>query len=204
MIDVGIKDGFGSGNTLKINSEGELFAVVHPHPPRDEKETSIPFQSYFTTTAGSSDMAVNGATTNQAFSINADAVKDKYIRTVNIIIVDAGQTLQEFGNTNAALTNGVKLVWETEDLGTTIISDSLKTNFDFLRLAQGLTTFDVILNAVPTNLEAFVVKLDFQEIFGVPYGLRLRAGTNDKIEFTIRDDCSGVDQFDAIGYGFKI
>lgn len=204
MISTTLQDGYGKGYKAKISSEGHLFTVNHPHPPRNEKISSYPFQSYFLNSSNSSNMAVNGATTNQIFSINADTTKDKYIKTVNIIIVDAGQTLQEFGNLNAPLTNGVLFEWVTEDLGSTVIASALKTNFDFLRLSQGQPSFNVVTNAVPTNLEAFVISLDFQNIFGIPFGLKLRSGTNDRLSFTIRDDCSGVDQYDSISYGFLI
>ena len=45
--------------------------------------------------------------------------------------------------------------------------------------------------------------LDLRKVFGLSWGLRLRAGTEDKITVTIRDNVSGVDQFDCIAYGFK-
>jgi len=208
MLNTVIVDGFGKGNRLKVNGEGEITATLHQHPPKDEAVTSIPFRSFFTTSAGSSDMLVDGSTTNVEFSINADSTKDTYIKSIIVTIVDAGAALNEFGNLTA-LTNGVLFVWETQDLGTTTLNDGIKTNFEFMRMALGNpaigggTTAYLASNVVSTS-EAFTPVIDFNLLFGLQYGLRLRAGTNDKISFTIRDNVSTMDQFDALAYGLKI
>jgi hypothetical protein len=210
MLKTVIIDGYGNQNKAKVNGEGELSVVVHPHPPKDEAESPLPVREYFKTSAGSSDMAVDGSTTAVEFSINSQANFDVYIRTASIVIADASQTLQEFGNLNAALTNGVKLEWRTSDLGTVVIHDGLKTNFDFIRLALGNPSLGdgasafLASNAIPTNIEAYLPVVDFSQVFGLPWGLRLRAGTTDKVVWTVQDNVSAVDQFDIIGYGIKI
>lgn len=208
MLQTVLVDGYGKGNQLKINGEGELSVVVHQHPPKDEKISSIPFRSLFTTTAGSSDMLVDGSSTSQEFAVRAENEKDVYIKSIIVTIVDAGATLSEFGNL-AALTNGVLFEWVTEDLGSTILNDGIKTNFEFMRMALGNppigggTSAYLASNVVSTS-EAFMPVIDFNSLFGLQYGLRLRAGTNDKIAFTIRDNVSTMDQFDAIAFGIKI
>lgn len=202
-IETEIIDGFGSGKKLKINGEGEISVVVHPHPPRDENVSSIPFKAFFTSPAGATDMRVNGSTTNVSFAINADPDKDLYIKCCSIVIADASATLGEFGNLNTALTNGVELRWSTQDLGDVTIADGLKTNFEFMRLALGQPSFVVANNVVGTS-DAFLPVISFDALFGLQYGLRLRGGTNDKIEFIVKDDVTGVDQFDAVGFGIKI
>ena len=114
MIQVGLVDS-RNGNFARVNGEGELNVVVHPHPPKDETVTSTPFRQYFTSTGvstGSSDMLVDGSSTNQEFYISADPLKDLYIKTVSAAIVDASAVLNKFGNL-AALTNGLTFVWET-------------------------------------------------------------------------------------------
>jgi len=52
--------------------------------------------------------------------------------------------------------------------------------------------------------EAYIPVLDFSTIFGMPWGFRLRKGTTDKLTFTVRDNLSGLDQFDAIAYGIRV
>lgn len=207
-IQTKLVDGHGSGNRLKINSEGELHVVVHPHPPEDENISSIPFIQNFSTSAGATSMLVNGSTTNVEFSVNADPLKDLYIKTVSVAIVDASASLSKFGNLTA-LTNGVQLKWETRDLGEVYISSSIKTNFEFMRLALGNpnigdnTTVFQATNVVSTS-EAYMPIIDFTILFGLQYGIRLRKNTTDKISFIIRDNVSTLDQFDAIAYGIKI
>lgn len=210
MLKTSIEDGHGKGNTLKIGEEGEVFTVVHPHPPKDEALSILPLRSYLTLNNDGTtiDMRVNGSVTNQIFSINANSdgnKRDKFIAAINIVISDAGASLSKFGNLSA-LTNGCELRWVTDDLGTVVIADSLKTNFEFIRLAGGKPAFGdaatafQAANVVGTS-EAYFVQLDFDEIFCIPWGFRLRHGSNDRIELIIKDDVTGIDQFDAIAYG---
>ncbi len=205
-VTVKVKGG-KSGSILNVNGEQQIPVVVHPHPPKGETLTARPFKAYFTNTADSNDMAVDGSTTEVVFCIRAEENLDIYVKTVSIIIADASQTLQEFANTNAALANGVIFRWKSSDLGITTIDDSLKTNFDFIRMAGGSPAPGnnyLVTNAIPTNIEAYIPVIDMAKIFGLQYGVRLRAKTADKLEFVIRDDCSAADRFDAIGYGIKI
>lgn len=206
-INTYLRDGYGRGGMAKINGEGELSVVVHPHPPKDEEEVSLPYRAYFTSLAGATDMRVDGSTTNVSFSISADQERDIYIKTCSLVIADASAALNKFGNITA-LTNGCELSWETADLGTLVIADQLKTNFSFIRLALGKpsigdgTTAFQAANVISTS-EAYLPVIDFSELFGMPYGLRLRKATNDKISWIIKDNVTTIDQFDCIAYGIK-
>ncbi len=199
----------GTGSILNVNGEHQIPVVVHPHPPKGEQESALPYRSYFLNGA-SNDMAVDGSTNIVRFAVKAEASRDIYIKTVSLLIADASQTLQEFANTNSPLTNGVLFTWESSDFGTSIIHDGLKTNFDFIRLGLGSPSFGdgaaafLANNAIATNIEAYIPVIDFSTVFGMPYGIRLRKETADQVVFTIRDNCSAADQFDAIAYGLKI
>ena len=146
MIPVNLTDGHGTENKAKVGAEGEVSVVVHPHPPRDENAfvgTPLPFRQYFTNdgySTGSSDMKVDGSTTNQVFFIQAEEERDIYVGRVSVVIADASATLNKFGNITA-LTNGVEFKWESQDLGSTVIHEALKTNFDFVRLGGGKPAF---------------------------------------------------------------
>jgi len=206
-----IVDGHGTGYSLKINEEGTANVVVHPHPPLSDPTVTEPFRQFFTddgAPTGSEDMTVNGSTTEQEFFITAQAEKDVYIKSISVVISDAGAALNEFGNL-AALTNGCKFTHFTSDGGETVINDSLTTNFEFVRLAIGNPSFGNGANSFRANnvsgtSEAFLPVIDMQAIFGMPLGLKLRKGTLDRVIFTIRDNVSALDQFDAIGYGVRI
>jgi hypothetical protein len=51
------------------------------------------------------------------------------------------------------------------------------------------------------NSEAYIPTLDFGGLFGTPFGVRLKGGTQDRLVFRIQDDTSGVDRFDIVAYG---
>ncbi|MCK5651053.1 MAG: hypothetical protein KAJ42_06745, partial [Gemmatimonadetes bacterium] len=58
-------------------------------------------------------------------------------------------------------------------------------------------------NVISTS-EAYLPMLDFQLIFGLPWGIRLAAGSDEVLRFTVRDDTTGVDGYDALARGFEI
>ena len=120
---------------------------------------------------------------------------------------DAGQTLSEFGNTNAALTNGCVLEYVDED-GPVTIHDALKTNWDFIRLSGGSPAFgDAAAASRASNVsgtsEGYIPFLDLRKTFGFKWGFRLASGSRQKIVLRVRDDLTVPDQFDCIAYGFE-
>jgi hypothetical protein len=201
--------GLGKPHKARVDEEGQLHVIVHPHPPRGEQKSAIPYRNYFVDIAGSNDMLVDGSSTSIDFCIQANETQDIYVKTASIVLSDASQTLSEMFNFNGVLTNGVTLKWISADLGTVVIADSLKTNFDFIRLALGTPAFgsgatSFLANNISGNSEGYIPVIDFSYMFGLPYGIRLRAGTTDKLVWTVNDNLTAADQFDIIGYGLKI
>ena len=197
-----------NGKRLDINEEGQAPVVVHPHPPRGESINAIPFAEYFTDSNGSEDMLVSGSVAAPIpFCIRAIPDKDIYIKTVSVLIVDASATLSKFGNLTA-LTNGVKFSWNSQDQPEVIINESIKTNFEFVRLAGGNPSFGDGANVFRAQnvlgpSEAFIPFIDLSITFGLPWGVRLRAGTKDELCFTVRDNISAMDGMNIYGYGIK-
>jgi hypothetical protein len=208
MIKTQMIDGHGRGTAAKVNGEGELSVVVHPHPPKDEVEAPFPYRDYFTTTAGSNDMRVDGSTTPVHFDIRAVTDYDLYIGSMSVIIADASATLQKFGNLTA-LTNGMKLEWITQDFGERVLHEGVKTNLEFMRLGGGQPAIGTGSDAFKADLsgggaDAYLPFVDFSAIYGLPWGIRLRKGTTDCLRWTVQDDLStGIDQFDVIAYGIE-
>lgn len=201
-----------SGLHAKIDSEGQLNVVVHPHPPIDEAVAPLPFRQYLTddgSSTGSNDMRVNGATTNVDYYIKASNESDLYIKTVSVLIADAGAKLNLFGALSA-LSNGIEFLHDTQDTGETIIHDAIKTNLDFVRLGMGVPPIGDGTSAFRADLsgggaDSYLPVIDLKATFGLQWGLRLRRATNDKLIFRIKDNLStGMDQFDAIAFGIKI
>lgn len=210
-IETIITDGHGTSNKLKINGEGELTATLHPHPPKNEAIASVPFQQYFTDDGladGTFDMQIAASSASPTdYYIEADNELDIYIKTCSVIIADQNATLNLFG-TIAALTNGVVFSWITTDKGTVTIHDGLKSNFDFVKLGLGTPTIGATTTSfrasnVEGNSEGYIPTINFEALFGIPFGLRLRAGTKDRLVWKVQDDTTGVDAFNITAYGFK-
>jgi hypothetical protein len=212
VVKTQIVGGKGDKKSVGVTEEGELSVVVHPHPPIDGcVKFPIPVREFFVNTSSccSNDMRVDGSTNNVFFDIVADTEKDIYIKSISVEITDANAGLSDFADL-CALTNGVLFEWITTDLGTTTIHCGIKTNWDFIRLAGGEPAFGNTTNAFRANnvsatAEGYIPFINFERIFGLPWGMRLRKGTNDKLRFTVRDNLgTGITTFNIIGYGTKI
>jgi hypothetical protein len=46
--------------------------------------------------------------------------------------------------------------------------------------------------------------INFTDIFGFPWGVRIKKATNDILSFRINDNLAGLVTFNAIAYGTKI
>jgi len=211
MIDVNLKDGHGSGRTAKINEEGDLNVVVHPHPPLNEIYRQLPFRQYFTdngTSTGTYDMRVNGSSTNVDYYISANETNDIFIKTIDIQISDNGAALNKFGALTA-LTNGLEFFYESNATGKIFIHEAIKDNLTFLRIGTGYATgtgssaFRADISG-GGGTDTYFMRLDLGETFGLIHGLRLQRGTNDRMSFTVKDNLSsGIDHFDIVAYGKK-
>jgi hypothetical protein len=211
MIKVQLVDARGTSSGGKVNGEGELNVVVHPHPPIDETIYSFPFRQYMTTDgtpAGSNDFRVDGSSAHVDFCILARQDVDVYITSLSVEISDASSTLNKFGNITA-LTNGLLFSWKTIDRGSVEIHEGLKSNYHFVRLSGGDPSFGdgntvFRANNISGVSEGYIPFIDFKRIFGMPWGLRLRKGTLDKLVFTVRDNITAIDSMNVIGYGIQI
>jgi hypothetical protein len=209
-VDVRFLDGRGRPNFAKVNGEGELSVVVHPHPPKDEEENALPFRARFETAAASSNMAVDGSASAVLFSVNASTERDIYIKYISLTIGDNGSpALNKFGAL-AALTNGVKWTWDSQDLGEIVLHDGIKTNLEFIRtgndtgaIGTGVDSYLADVSGGGTE-KSYLPSIDMAELFGLAYGVRLRRGTTDRISFTVRDDLSTLVTFNAIAYGLQL
>ena len=210
MVDIRLADGRGKQNFAKVNGEGEISVVVHPHPPRDEEENALPFRARFLDSAGSFDMAVDGSTNEVAYSVSANDEKDLYLKYISVTIGDNGSpALNKFGSISA-LTSGVSWTWDSQDEGSITLHDGIQTNLEFIRtgndtgaIGTGTDAFLADVSGGGTE-KSYLPSIDLAELFGLAYGVRLRKGTNDKMTFTVRDDLSSLVTFNAIGYGLQL
>ena len=206
-------DGYGSGYKAKIQKEGTLNVVMHPHPPISETVTSLPFRQFFTDNGrdtGSSDMIVDGSTNSQDFYIEAIPEYSIYIKTISIVIGDGGTpALNKFGSLNE-LTNGLEWIYSNRKLAEYVLDDAIKTNLEFIRIGISSAGFGTGVDAFLADVagggteKSYLPVINLSETFGTPYGLKLEKGTTDKIIFRVRDNLGGLITFNAIGYGIRI
>lgn len=208
MIKTIILDGKGSGLEAEITSSRALRVQQEdaPNYNKDSKQKII-YRQYFRNASGSSDMRVDGSVDNQDFYISADDTYDIYITSISFLISDANASLSQFGAITA-LTNGCRLLYQNRELGNSTINDSLKSNFDFIRMCLGYPAFGDAATAfkasnVISTSEAYMPILNFS-FYGLQNGIRLEARSTQRIIMTIRDNVSAIDQFDMIANGFKV
>jgi hypothetical protein len=213
MIKSVISDGDGTDNKLKIQPEGTLNVVVHPHPPQGEQLIAEPFRQYMTTDgtgAGSNDMTIDGSSSPVDFFVKASEDYDIYIKAISIIIGDGGSpALNKYGALSE-LTNGVQWCMFSQEVGLYELHDGIKTNLEFIRIGvdtgaigSGVEAYLADVSGGGTE-KSYIPTIDLQETFGLKYGVRLRKGTTDKLIFTVRDNLSGLTTHNAITYGIRI
>ena len=211
MLDINLIDGKTPNKyAARVEKTGAVRIIEEPTPPFNSLRSSMRITRQFLTDDGTSsgdeDMRVDGSVTPVEFWYPASPDKDRYVTQLSFVISDAGATLNQFGSIGA-LTNGCRLAYEDE-MGEMEINDSLTTNWEFVRLAGGNPAFgdgntSFRANNVNGTSEAYIPILDLRTIFGFKWGVRLQAGTTQRIVLTVRDDVSAVDQFDCVVYGFE-
>lgn len=197
-----------NGKELAVEENGAANVYVVPRPPISIEAQALPFAEYMKLDGtGTTSLVGNGATTNLDFYVAAKSY-DVYINTIVFEIADVGAALNEFGAL-AALTNGMDFYYFNQANGKYIIESGLKTNYDFIKLANfepafgtGTATFQ-LTNAISTS-EGYVGVIDLEDVFGLQWGLRLRANTTDRIGFIVKDDLTGVDLMTVKVYGIRV
>ena len=196
--------GTGNSNELGINPDGSINVVVIPIPPTVIDQVALPFSEYMKLNGtGTTSFLVNGAVTNQEFYVAAKGY-DVYINTLVFEIADAGATMNKFGNLTA-LTNGLDFYYFNSNEGKYIIESELKTNYDMVKLANFEPPFGstALTNAIGSS-EAYVGVIDLEDVFGLQWGLRLKANSLDRIGFTVKDNITGIDTMTIKVYGIRV
>lgn len=170
----------------------------------------ILFRQAFTddgTSSGSADMKVDGtAAGNQDFWIPADQEFDIYIRSVSWIIADGGSSLAEFAGLGAVLANGIRWFWSRAS-GEVDIHPAITKNLDLVRMSsvgfgdQANAFLAGGLSNIGAPVSGYMPLINLEALFGIKWGVRLRAGTKQKIVIRINDDLQTPEEIGAIGYG---
>jgi len=204
MFNMQLWGGKGNKVAASVTDDQELKTIVAPFPPLSEQKT-LPFRQYLTTDGAptsSNDMTVNGSTTNVDFYVLADQSSDRYIASLDFII-GYGTTGQpnEFCD-GTALTNGIKLFYEYSG-GEIDIHDGIKSNQDFFRIGFSSVPANWEVRHVNANNDfGYFVSMDLRKL-GLPFGIKLQRGTNQRLGVRIRDNVGlDADSLNCITYGF--
>ncbi len=204
-IDVKIQSGTGLQNFAEVDSRNRLCIMPAIVPPFGHSVESRVFRDYLRDSTDSNDMLVDGSVTPVEFTIESDQNNDRYIKSISFVIADDGASLANFGAITA-LTVGCDFFYE-DNTGVVDIGESLKTNWDFIRLSNVNPAFGTGTDAfkaknVEGKTDSYIPIIDFKEVFGFSYGLRLKAGSTQRLVLRINDDVSTIDSFNAQAYGF--
>jgi hypothetical protein len=203
-----------NGESLNVTDKGEIPVVIPQRPFIGEQISAIPFRQYFTDNgiqSGSNDMSVNGSLASPLdFYISASENYDIFIKYITVEIGDGGTpALNKFGALSA-LTNGVSFYWDTQEEPLYELHEGIKTNKEFIRIASDTGAIGTGIDAYLADVsgggteKSYLPNIDMDEIYGLPYGLRLRKGTLDKLIFRINDNLTGLTTFNAIATGTRI
>lgn len=211
-LPIRLLSGWGIRTPARVDELGHVFTTDRAAPAFGGKTTMRVFRQFMTnggTASDSSDMRVDGSGTAVNFWIPAHSERDRYICRLNFTISDASASLNSFG-TLTALATGCRLFY-TDELGEVDIHEALKTNYNFVQLCSGSPAFagsgatNSAFRAqnVSGTSEGYLPSLDLRATFGFEWGLRLKAGSKQRITLRVRDDTTGVDAFNVIAYGFE-
>lgn len=183
---------------LRISENGSAYITIDPTPP-DLKERTKPFANFFRDENGSDNLAVDGSITPVDFSIKANS-SDIYLKKMYFQIVDASMDFSKFGGL-AALTNGCQLLYKRTK-GDIILYEEIKTNAN-LAQATGDNKTGIITNYKGSN-NGYPPILEPESTYGYPYGFKLEAKTIDEFVFRVRDDLTGLAEFNIYATGRQI
>ena len=96
-----------------------------------------------------------------------------------------------------------------QEEGEYILHDGIKTNLEFVRLGVDTGAIGTGVDAYLADVsgggteKSYLPVINMTQTFGMTWGLRLRKGTTDRLEFNVRDAMAGLVTFNAIGYGIR-
>lgn len=215
IINVGTRSG------VKVDRNNRSHEIDSVYPPLFDENPLRIFREFMSLNGDgvTTDMRVDGSVTPQEFFIDANDEFDTYITSLcfTISAENATITLNEFANL-PALTNGCELIFQDSINGDITIAGSLQTNFDLIQMCRFKPTYGLATGSVFKVPSAIPGATLPDTIFGVlkfadygydreyTAGIKLKAGSSDRLTFRINDDITGLTTtdilaFDIVTYG---
>ena len=196
--------GIAKGIVAEVTKNNELSVIGASYPPFSLQQVQ-PFRQFLTsdgTSSGSNDMGIDGSSTNVDFFIQSDPVNDRYITSLNFLVAYGTSGQPNQWADGAALANGSRLFYENQS-GEVDIHDAIKSNQDLFRLSfSNIPTAWEVRHVNANNDFGYFISMDLTRL-GLPYGIKLDAGTNQHLTMRVRDNAgTDADTFNVIAYGF--
>jgi hypothetical protein len=202
-LPVHITDGRGTKHRAAVHDDGALGVIAHPEPPFLPQKTEL-FRQFITddgTSTGSNDMGIDGSVTNAEFWIPAHAENDRYITKLNIVVAYAASGAPYKWADGDALTNGTEILY-TSLRGERVMHDGIKANQDLMRIDEsGVSTAWEVRHVNANNDYGFFTTILLSTVMP-PFGMKLDAGSNQKLLVRVRDDATDAITFNMIAIGF--
>jgi hypothetical protein len=205
-----IVDGTGNKNRARVDDEGAIHVIEHPHPPLHEDVEPLPFRQLFMDSSDSSEMNINGSSSSVDFYIEASPEFDIFVKTIFVEIEDGGNpNLNRFGALTE-LTNGVEWIYSTNRVGEYTLHEGIKTNKEFIRIGIDSAGFGDGVNAFLADVsgggssKSYLPIIDLGEMTGMRYGVRLKKASLDKLIFRVKDNLTGLVSFTAVAWGLRL
>jgi hypothetical protein len=206
----------GTNNEIANVVDGGLAVSQIPAPSSSQDILTLPYVNFLTIAGDgqTTDLRVNGSLDSpvEAF-IGAEAGADIYINTISVVITDSaasgGIYLNEFGAIVGGLTNGIVPFFQNKGDKLAFAERPLYTNFDFVRI--GTLTPQVGQDQLAFRIQAernsndyaYAATWDMTRLSPYGLGLRLSAGTNQKLGIDVRDDITSLSGFEILATGYR-
>ncbi len=171
------------------------------------KPMTAPFSQYLTTNGlagGTYSMVVNASLASPAtYYVAAAAAADTYVTRLTVVVADlsTSRLSDRFGNIST-LANGCVIAHSCADTGVTELSPYIRTNLDLMMACGMEPQVYSPINNLAGHSSGFAAVLDFRRIMP-PYGLKLVAGSADRLSLSVRDNLNALDAMFAHVSGFR-
>jgi len=201
-----IEDGQGSGREATVTNRRALLVQLTPDTSiglAPEVLTSIRLsREYFSDSAGSVDINVDGSVSPVQFDVSAEVGQTKWVTGFKIqfeaqnMNIGASQEIRRFGNASGTTGLAVGLEIFTVQSGerVDIVIDPAKSTGDLISYGDTYLNF---VDAVSANVDMLQINFSFDKPVVLP------DGSNDRVVFQVNDDLTPLDLFRVVARGYK-
>lgn len=204
----------GANNEKAQVIEGGLVVSQVPAPAPSADVLTLPYVNFLTVNGDgvTESLLVDGSAIPVEAFVSAEANADVYISTISIVITDSaggsGIYLNDFGAL-PRLTNGIVPFFQDKGDKLAFAERPLYTNFDFVRIgtltpALGQDQIAFRIQADKKSDEyAYVATWDMTKLSPYGLGLRMAAGTKQKVGLEIRDNITSLSGMEVLCTGYR-